>query len=224
MTIQIADISFYQSSLDAKVMKKLLHGVILRSGQGTWEDREFKTFRDEARREGLPYGSYWYLDNDHSPKVQAQKWADILGGDQPPLGCWIDLEDTLPGVYSGWRYWYDAIEYFKQYHKPEKFGIYTRASYFDPIVPQSQYSYFGKHDLWVAHYYVGKPAIPKAWKEWLFWQWTERGDGHLHGVGSHRIDLNHFNGTEDDFRKRFGISNSQMRAHFGGTQVTYRQE
>jgi lysozyme len=231
MTVQIADCSFWQSTLDASVMKQSLQGVILRSGQATWEDSKYKIFRDEAKSEGLLHGSYWYLDNDVSPKVQAQKWADILDGEQPPLGCWLDLEDSNLGIYAGWRNWYDALEYFKQYHNPEKLGIYTRASYFDNRVPSQQLAYFGRYKLWVAHYETLRPALPKAWDTWEFWQWTERGDGHAHGVGSHRIDLNHYNGTLADFQAEYGLSDSptepvtvRIVADYGGQKVEYRSK
>ena len=41
--------------------------------------------------------------------------------------------------------------------------------------------------------------------EWLFWQYTEAGDGELYGVESKGIDLNYFNGDMAAFRARFNL-------------------
>ena len=50
--------------------------------------------------------------------------------------------------------------------------------------------------------------MPKPWtaNEWLFWQFTDRGDGKLYGVESSRIDLNYFNGDLAAFQQRFKLS------------------
>ena len=39
--------------------------------------------------------------------------------------------------------------------------------------------------LWVAHYGVSSPAVPKPWSHWTFWQYTDS-----------PVDTDHFNGTE----------------------------
>ncbi len=54
--------------------------------------------------------------------------------------------------------------------------------------------------------------IPKPWPkdEWLFWQFTDNGDGSLYGVESKNIDLNYFNGDLAAFRARFDLSDTPL--------------
>ena len=56
----------------------------------------------------------------------------------------------------------------------------------------------------MAHYNVHEPLIPEAWEKHIFWQHTSQGDAVKYGgpgppSGDDDIDLNWFNGTEDDF-------------------------
>jgi uncharacterized protein YgiM (DUF1202 family) len=42
-------------------------------------------------------------------------------------------------------------------------------------------------------------------EEWLFWQFTSKGDGPFYGAESPNIDLNYFNGDAEAFAARFGL-------------------
>lgn len=201
--ITITDISFWQSTLNAVTMKQRSAGVILRAGQGAWDDIKFNDFRAACKSSNLPYGAYWFYDNRYAPKAQAELFASILGSDKPPLGCWLDLEHSVSGSYWSWQAWREFIDHFRKIYSPAYFGIYTRASYIDIYMPSSQYGYFGAMPLWVAHYGASKPTLPKAWSDWVFWQYSDKGDGKAHGVGSTYIDMNHFNGDENKFNNLF---------------------
>jgi GH25 family lysozyme M1 (1,4-beta-N-acetylmuramidase) len=54
-------------------------------------------------------------------------------------------------------------------------------------------------DLWIANYGVTNPTI-KGWKAWRFWQYTNKAHGRDYGVESADLDLDYFNGTEDELR------------------------
>jgi hypothetical protein len=47
-------------------------------------------------------------------------------------------------------------------------------------------------------------GAPKPWKDWMIWQYTDRGDGSYYGCESKQVDLNWFNGTLDDLNKFTG--------------------
>lgn len=48
--------------------------------------------------------------------------------------------------------------------------------------------------LWVANYTLaGEPYLPKHWKEWLFWQYSDKGK--VNGIPSKSVDLDYFNGS-----------------------------
>lgn len=214
----VNDISFWQDTADFRKMSQLSSGVILRAGQGTWEDRRFQVFRKDAR-EILPFGNYWYYDAATPPKRQAEKWAEIIGVDHGALGCWLDLEDARVSSYNNYHAWWDCVAYFKQFQPSAVLGIYTRASYFnDPTWGVPENHAFRNLPLWIAQYKTSKPNLPKGWNEWLLWQWTDEGDGIAHGVGSKEIDMNWYNG--DIVTPKV----SHMTAKFGNVEVQYMEK
>lgn len=216
--LPINDISFWQDSCDFEIMKTKSQGVILRAGQGTWIDRRFLSFREGAKRSNFPFGNYWYYDNDVHPKRQAERWSEIIGSDHGVLGCWLDLEDSNFGQYKSYKNWWDCVAYFKQLQPNAVLGIYTRASYFDdPFFDVPLLHAFRNLPLWVAHYGVNKPALPKGWNDWLIWQYSENGDGHAHGVNSWRIDMNWYKGEEQPEKKE-----NILMANYNGQLVQYK--
>ncbi len=45
----------------------------------------------------------------------------------------------------------------------------------------------------------------QPWASWTFWQWTDKGDGLAFGMESKGLDMNWFNGTEQELRKWAGV-------------------
>lgn len=217
----VNDISFYQETADFAKMASLSKGVILRAGQGSWEDKRFQEFRNGAELTGFPYGNYWYFDNDVHPKRQAEKWSSIIGNRHGSLGCFLDIEDSNPGQFGNYKSWWDCVAYFKQLQPDAILGIYTRASYFnDPKYQVPVNHAFRNLPLWVAHYGVDSPSLPKGWTDWLLWQWSENGDGHAHGVHSHRIDMNYYKGEVGESP----TIKPTLRATFAGGKIAEYQE
>jgi GH25 family lysozyme M1 (1,4-beta-N-acetylmuramidase) len=233
MTI-ITDISYYQNdpttpqSVDFDVMALNADGVILRAGQNLWIDRDFKKYW-EASRGKLPRGSYFFYDSRVSPKQQAQLWANTLGGDFGEMPHFADFEDRYGGNFGRWQDWYDFLE--EAGRLIPRLGIYTGYYYWiertlSAGITLSQLAYFGKYPLWIAAYNTVAPRIPAPWKEWTFWQFTDNGDGAKYGVESKNIDLNHFNGTEEEFRERYSLPSRSftVQAKYGSKIVEYRRK
>lgn len=194
-------------------MREKSSGVILRAGQGSWIDKKFKEFRIMA--DGvIPFGTYWYYDNNHAPKRQAELYASAIMSNAGTLGAWLDLEDSRPAPYLNYKYWYDFCEYFRQLLPNVQLGIYTRASYFNQYVPRNN-MYFSQYPLWVAHYGAIQPDLPHAWSDWLMWQYSDHGDGVSYGVGSKEIDMNYSKLDINSIHKR------HLLAYFGDRKVEY---
>jgi uncharacterized protein YgiM (DUF1202 family)/GH25 family lysozyme M1 (1,4-beta-N-acetylmuramidase) len=213
------DISFYQDDsstperVDFVKMKKSAEYVIIRAGQNLWPDRDFARNWAAAKDAGLPRGTYWFYDSRADPKIQAELWVELMDGDMGELPLFADFEEAYGGQYKGWRRWYDFLERLKELVGEKEIAIYTAFYYWrdnapNPNTEPQNLEYFHQYPLWIANYGVTAPNIPKPWgaNEWLFWQFTEVGDGALYGVESKGIDLNYFNGDAEAFRKRFGIS------------------
>lgn len=94
----VNDISKWQGTADFTVMRQQKSaGVILRAGpdSGTWEDRQFRGWREQAEKVKLTFGNYWYYLGNIPPKQQAVYWSSIIGDRHGDLGCWLDLEHSI---------------------------------------------------------------------------------------------------------------------------------
>jgi len=227
----IPDISFWQDDpttplgVDFEVMRTQTPAVIIRAGQNLWKDNEFDISWKNAKEAGLLRGSYWFYDSRANPKRQAEKYVEVLGNDSGEMEMWCDFEDRYGGDFGGQQNWYDFMERIKVLLPNKQLGVYTGYYYWlEHITPKNKY--FAQYPLWLAWYNPNPPLIPKDWKNWLYWQYTDNGDGKKYGVESLNIDLNYFNGTEEDFKNRYTVpiqKESMIIATFDKTKVEYRR-
>jgi hypothetical protein len=186
--------------------------VIVKAGQGNWEDPDFDTSWRNAKGV-LPRATYWYYDNRYPPREQAEEYFDIIKNDLEGM-CWLDLEDRQVGLYSGWRNWYDFITQLKELYPGVRIGIYSGFYYIVEMLsyattPQRQY--FAQFPLWLANYgpdpfrpNYNTILVPLPWLEYLILQSGTPAIGPLVGVESMEVDYNQFNGDETAFRQYFG--------------------
>jgi len=215
------DVSFYEDDpetpqgIDYVKMRASAGYVIIRAGQNIWVDSDFKLNWREAKLAGIPRGAYWFYDSRTEPKRQAELWVEQFAGDFGELPLFADFEETYKGQYSGWRSWYTFLERVKQLVNGKEIAIYTAYYYWRDNAPNatlqaSSLEYFHQYPLWIASYETAVPLIPKPWAagEWLFWQYSESGDGRLFGAESNSIDVNYFNGDLAALKARFKLSDT----------------
>lgn len=193
-------------------MNQVSDFVIVRAGQNLWPDSDFPDHWRRARASGLPRGSYWLYDSRANPKQQADLWFEQLGDDQGELPLFADFEEAYGGPFTGWMYWEVFLDRIKTLAGIREVGIYTAYFYWknnapNPATQPIDLEYFHRYPLWIANYDVSQPFVPKPWSadEWLFWQFTSKGDGPSYGAESPNIDLNYFNGDAEQFADRFGV-------------------
>ncbi len=213
------DVSFYQDDpetpqgIDFKRMRASAAYVVIRAGQNVWVDSDFKGNWVAAKQAQLPRGSYWFYDSRAEPKKQAELWVQqFTGGDYGELPLFADFEEAYGGPYKGWKNWVTFLDRLKQLVPGKEIALYTAYYYWRDNAPNSttqaaNLNYFKQYPLWIAHYGATNPLVPLPWKtgEWLFWQYTETGDGGLYGVESLGIDLNYFNGDQAKLKARFNL-------------------
>ena len=84
---KLPDVSFWQDDpttaqpINFGKMSGMTRGVIIRAGQGTYEDRVFKTSWSNAKQAGLIRGSYWFYDSRVNAKRQAEKFVEVISSD-----------------------------------------------------------------------------------------------------------------------------------------------
>ena len=75
--------------------------------------------------------------------------------------------------------------------------IYTRAEFWKSDLGDPE-EFGNKYSLWVAHYGVNRPSLPKGWSKWDFWKYSDH--GLLVGIDGN-VDLDRFNGVFDDLHR-----------------------
>ena len=217
------DVSFYDDDpatlqgIDFVRMRQQANFVIVRAGQGLFQDSTFANNWSHAKQAGLPRGSYWLYDSRADPKQQAELWAQLLGGDPGELPLFADMEENYGGPFKGWANWVVFLDHLKSLVGNKEIGIYTAFFYWkanapDPQSQPADLQYFHQYPLWIANYGVTSPSVPQPWdaNEWMFWQFTETGDSKTYGAESQAIDLSFFNGDGNAFTQRFNLSTPEV--------------
>jgi len=195
------DVSYYQGDITwSRVHRAGVRFAFIRVSDGaTIADTKFDANWTGARRAHVLRGAYQFFRPSESPIEQAnlviRKLRARGAGELPPV---IDIEVTdglpLATVVANARVWIE--------HVRSQLGV-------EPIV-YTNYGMFrwggaealARQLLWLAHYTEACPSIPPPWQRWTFWQYTE--NGRVDGIDG-AVDLDVFDGTPDELRRRFGL-------------------
>ena len=158
----------------------------------------------------MPIGFYWYFRPQHDPILQANYFTTLINDRRAKLPAVIDLEQTgdlLPIQITA------ALSQMarQMFHRMGKWPLlYTRALWLntntisDPI--------FELLKLWIARYkaitgpWADGHCKPRDYDSWRFWQFSadNNGRGAEFGAKSKSIDLDYFNGDENDLNRFIG--------------------
>lgn len=225
--IKIYDVSFYQTvmfeyvngkrillpvekqkHIDFNKMKEKANAVIIKAGQRNYSDPAFEISWSNAKKAGLPRGSYWFCDKFDNPRNQARLYWSLMKNDLPEgilaadfeNGSWLDLNNL-----------YVFINELQQISglPNNKIAVYTNYYYFMEASQNAKREWFGNHPLWIASYTRDPKDVrtPPVWKESLIWQYGTPVIGLDSGVQSKEIDANWFNGDLEKFKTFFGNVN-----------------
>jgi lysozyme len=175
-------------------------------------DDDFAYNWQASKAAGLLRGAYHYLDWRKSELDQARMFIDLWKSDPGELPPVCDFEMTTympPKEQMRGRLWNFLTKIERE------IGIFPilYTGFYHWNTYGSKDAAWARYPLWLpwysAEWYVklrsGTDGSPKPWKAWTFWQYTDRGDGLAYGVESKQIDLNVFNGTEDELRAWAGL-------------------
>jgi len=184
-----------------------------------YEDYEFR-YNSDVAPNFMPVGYYWYWRPNFDSLLQSNFFCNLIEGKYWRLPPVIDVE-TMGGLNASQvatrlvNFCYSVYDNLGQYPM-----IYTRGTFWNPNGPVpgvGDNSLWASLDLWVARYTAlpepwGNPSDqevlrPRHWNDWLFWQFSADGNGRgaEFGAQSNSIDLDYYNGNQDDFEDEFGI-------------------
>jgi lysozyme len=180
--------------------------AIAKASQWVADPRFAENWRN-AKSEGFPRGAYHYLDWGLPETDQAKIFCDTMRGDWGEIPPCLDLEmDPRPyglsaALVSG-KAW-NFLTYVEKITKRTPM-IYTGYYFWNDW--GSDGLGWARFPLWLPWYASeawiricsGGTGAPKPWKNWKFWQRTDRASGVAYGCQSMQVDENLFNGTEED--------------------------
>jgi GH25 family lysozyme M1 (1,4-beta-N-acetylmuramidase) len=182
------DFEKYRAARASFVIVKALHGVNI--------DPFFARNYARARAAGIPVSTYqWLLPESVQPiKEQVRTYADLLRDFPHDFVPWLDYEgEAAPR---------DLIRFLDLFHETadRTIGVYSSFGRLeDAALPERLSSL----KLWIAQYSSAFPPVPRPFKNWDFWQFTENMPGEQFGFpedGERLVDMNCFNGTPETFR------------------------
>ena len=160
-----------------------------------------------AKAAGLLRGAYHYLDLGISEVTQANLFIQLLKDDPGELPPVLDNEQepedygmtfkTMQGrVWNFGSIFYKAMG---QYPMPYM-GYYSWKEKMTPAV-----EWMRRPEYWLP-WYADESIVrtPPPYTKWTFWQYTDKGDGAKYGCQSVGVDLNWYNGTEEELRAKYG--------------------
>lgn len=187
------DVSEYQDGLSlVQAAAEGIEFVIIRTTDGTYQDRTFSSHFEDAQRAGLPVEAYHYLRNPSEGTTIAEQVAAacaVMGDNIVPM--WLDCE-TPAGLRL--EHVREARDLFYAVGIPVA-GIYTYPRYWRWRMFGASTAEFGA--VWVADYGADRAGPPRELldgRQWpgeigkqapLMWQYGSRGL-----VAGYEIDVN----------------------------------
>lgn len=192
------DVSYYQGDITwPRVARAGVRFAFIRVSDGTdIFDTRFETNWREAASAKILRGAYQYFRADQSPTEQADLVIRMLRahgmGELPPV---IDVEDAgglpLSTVAARAQAWIARI---RSQLKVEPIVYTNPGMWAFRDVPE-----LATQPLWVAHYTETCPELPRPWRKWSFWQYTD--NGRVPGIEG-PVDFDVFDGRYEDLKRR----------------------
>ena len=182
------DVSAYQGRIDwpEVARNKVRFAFIKASEGGDLRDPRFASNWRNARAAGVLCGAYHYFQPTRDGKTQADLFArtvPLAPGDLPPV---LDVEAAnfhdVAVLRREIARWLRLIEA----HYGVRPILYSNHSYYQRHLA----GHFDDYPLWLAHYEVERPALPRS--KWIIWQHSD--ESHVPGIRG-MVDFNVFQGS-----------------------------
>ena len=190
------DVSHWEGTIDWKTVASSGYKFVYTKAteSTTYTDDTLVPNVSGAASVGIPIGAYHFYRLAVDPKAQADFFLSKIKGLQLELPPSLDFEEQTniapATVAKSLKTWLDIVEAAVG-RKPI---IYTSAYFWNTFVGTP--SWADDYGLWVANYTAAPaPLLPKPWKNYLFWQYTDKGA--VPGI-SGDVDMNRYAGTEED--------------------------
>lgn len=189
-TYQGIDVSLYQGYIDySRVKDSGIQVVYIKASEGTTIiDPYFRTNYDNAKAQGLKIGFYHFVRarNEEEAIREAEFFHSVIYGTTPDCRLAMDFE-----VFDGL-----SVESINQIsfaflQKLQELTNKECVVYSDAYNARTVFSseLASVYPLWIAEYDVDIPTSTGNWKEWIGFQYSDR--GRINGIDGN-VDLDRF--------------------------------
>ena len=202
------DVARYQGDIDwEKISSQNIKFAFIKATEGSsYFDPTFNANIVSSKKNGIYAGAYHFFSGESSGKTQAENFIKIVSGYQLDLPPVLDFEISKK-VKDKENIINEVNAFLKEIeeHFNVKPIIYTTYESYNAFLTDG----FDEYPLWFRDLFK-EPKI-RANKDWLFWQYCNR--GRLKGIDKKQkyVDLNVFKGTEQEFEEYVNEIASQMR-------------
>lgn len=207
--IRGVDVSHYQNEIDWEVLaSENIDFAFIKATEGSSTvDEKFEYNWTEANKTHLYTGAYHFFSFDSSGITQAENFINTVPITENMLPPVIDLEfygdkfSNPPDRDAVNKILDDMIEKLTEHYGMSPIIYATEKSY-------EMYIYNGYEDnpIWIRNI-IQPPSFPEDDdREWTFWQYSNRQKLKGYNGDEKFIDMNVFNGSEEDFKNLFSLS------------------
>lgn len=189
------DISHHQGYCDmTEVAASGVRGIIHKATEGT-------SFVDSMRAEncanakatGLGISTYHWLSPGSDPSAQMEFYLSTI---DPVRGERVVIDYEQDGCTLNMLH--DAVAALLDYGQDLQITVYSGHLLKEQLGNDCDDFLRSHCDLWLAQYTSGTPSWPDGtFDEWTLWQYSESGT--IPGIDDAYVDLNNFNGSEEQF-------------------------
>lgn len=190
------DVAIYQGDIDWNVIssQEIKFAFIKATEGSSYSDPKFDANIVSSRENSVYAGAYHFFSSESAGKTQAENFIRVVSPYKTDLPPVLDFEISKSAIDRE-TVVKEALAFL---HEVEKhFGV-------RPIIYTTYESYnaflvdgFDEYPLWFRDL-LREPQIAGK-KDWVFWQYCNR--GHIDGIDKNQkyTDLNVFNGTASEF-------------------------
>lgn len=174
--------------------------AFMRTGYGIGPDETFTAHVKRARAAGVELIGGYHAARPTRPIMDQvdilSRQADAVGGEIVPVLDLETMDDRTPRQVADFALEF-VVHVEERFRRPCVFYTYPWYASMLPLARE-----LADRPLWIAHYLVMAPNVPKPWKQWTIHQYD--GDGaerapSLNGPGMD-LDFNRFRGTVQALR------------------------
>jgi len=202
----VIDISHHNTvSSISKVKSDNIVALVHKATEGrSYRDKEHEKRRDLFKSAGFKWGAY-HFSSSANPILQVENFLQYAAPQPDDLIC-LDYEASSSGTNMSYD---QMVEFVELIHKevgryPVVYGGHLLREALRGVTE----SVLSNCPLWYARYANAPYGIPRIWRTWTLWQYTDGNIGpqpqKVRGIGN--CDRDTFNGTRQELLQRWPLS------------------